>query len=32
MFLGACKNIADDEQAAKWLPNITALRMTGCYA
>jgi acyl-CoA oxidase len=32
MFLGACRNIADDEQAAQWLPKITALKMTGCYA
>ena len=32
MFLSACKFIADDEQAAKWVPNITALRMSGCYA
>ena len=32
MFLSAATNIADDEQAAKWVPLIKSLKMTGCYA
>ncbi len=32
MFISACINIGDDEQAAKWEPLVKSLKMTGCYA
>lgn len=32
MFLSSIENIGDDEQAAKWVPLIKSLKMSGCYA
>jgi len=32
MFISACINIGDDEQAAKWEPLVKSMKMTGCYA
>ena len=32
MFYSAVRFLGDDEQAAKWLPLIREMKITGCYA
>ena len=32
MFYSTVRCLGDDEQAAKWLPLIRDMKMTGCYA
>ena len=32
MFLLAIERLADEEQKAKWMPQISTMKMVGCYA